>query len=125
MKPIRTWKATWSLVRRGFWPSTLYAVLWWFFLASPVANGLIDRAFFDHLTGANPTSSGVWRLLALLGCVHVARVLAFYAKTYGEETFRYIAQALLRANLIRGILRRPGAQALSVSPGGRHQPLAR
>lgn len=101
----------------GLWPFLLYAVLWWFFLTSPVASGLINRALFDHLTGAVPAKIGVWGLLAFLVCIHIARMLAFFAKTYGEETFRYIAQALLRKNIVANVLRRPGALALPVSLG--------
>jgi ATP-binding cassette subfamily B protein len=117
VKSLPTWRAVRKLVRAGLWPFLLYGVLWWFFLTSPLANGLIDRAFFDHLTGAAPARIGVWGLLALLACVHVARMLAFFAKTYGEETFRYVAQALLRRNIVANVLRRPGARALPVSPG--------
>ena len=68
-------------------------------------------------TGATPPRIGLWGLLAVLAGVHVARMVAFFAKTYGEETFRYVAQALLRKNIVAGVLRRPGAQALPVSPG--------
>jgi ATP-binding cassette subfamily B protein len=117
MKALSTWKATWKLIHKGLWPFLLYAVLWWFYLASHVANGLVDRAFFDDLTGAVPTRIGVWGLLAVLVGVHVARMIAYYAKTYGEETFRYVAQALLRKNILTSVLRRPGAQALPVPSG--------
>jgi ATP-binding cassette subfamily B protein len=117
MKTLPTWEATWKLIRKGLWPFLLYAVLWWFYLASHVTNGLVDRAFFDDLTGVAPTKIGVWGLLAVLACVHVARMIAYYTKTYGEETFRYVAQALLRKSILTNVLRRPGAQALPVPPG--------
>jgi ATP-binding cassette subfamily B protein len=117
MKMLPTWKATWKLIREGLWPFLLYAVLWWFYLASSVTNGLVDRAFFDDLTGAAPSKIGVWGLLAVLAGVHVARMIAYYTKTYGEETFRYVAQALLRKNILSNVLRRPGAQVLPVPPG--------
>jgi len=117
MRSLSTWRAVQKLVRVGLWPFLLYAVLWWFFLTSPLAHGLIERALFDHLTGVTPARIGVWGLLALLACIHVARMGAFFAKTYGEETFRYVAQALLRKNIVANVLRRPGAQPLPVSPG--------
>jgi ATP-binding cassette subfamily B protein len=117
MKTLSTWKATWKLIRNGLWPFLQYAVLWWFYLASHVTNGLVDRAFFDDLTGVAPTGIGVWGLLAVLGGIHVARMIAYYAKTYGEETFRYVAQALLRKNILINMLRRPGAQPLPVPVG--------
>ncbi|HUV89084.1 MAG TPA: hypothetical protein VMY80_05495 [Anaerolineae bacterium] len=106
MKTLSTWTATWRLVRAGLRPFLLYTVLWWFFLASGTANGLMDRAVLDDLTGAFPSRIGLWGLLAMLAGVHVARMVAFFAKTYGEETFRYVAQALLRRNIVAGVLRR-------------------
>jgi ATP-binding cassette subfamily B protein len=117
MNVIPTWKATWRLVRKGRWSFLLYALLWWLFLASAVAGGAIDRAYFDRLTGAAGGTVGIWGLLVLLACIHVARMVAFVAKTYGEETFRFIVQALLRRNIVANILRRPGAHALPVPPG--------
>jgi ATP-binding cassette subfamily B protein len=117
MKTVPTWKATWKLIHKGWWPFLIYSVLWWFYLASAVSNGLVDRAIFDDLTGVAPVRIGVWGLLAVLAGVHALRMVAFYVKTYGEETFRYVAQALLRKNIVLGVLRRPGAQALPVPPG--------
>jgi ATP-binding cassette subfamily B protein len=117
VKSVPTWKATWKLIRKGLWPFLVYTILWWFFLASRLTNGLIDRAFFDDLTSVTPARIGLWGLLALLACIHVARMLAFFAKTYGEETFRFVAQALLRKNIVINILRRPGVQALPVPAG--------
>ena len=117
MNTIPTWKVTWQLVRKGLRPFLLYSVLWWFFLASAVTTGMIERAFFDGLTGAASVRVGVWGLLVLLAVVHTVRMLAFFAKTHGEETFRFVAQALLRKNIVTNILRRPDAQALTVAPG--------
>jgi ATP-binding cassette subfamily B protein len=117
MKAVRTWKAIWKLICRGPWPFALYTVLWWFYLASTVVNGLVDRAFFDTLAGPTPAMAAIWGLLAVLGGVHVARIFAYYVKIYGEETFRFIMQAVLRNNIIANVLRRPGAQALPVAPG--------
>ena len=116
MKTLPTGRATWRLIRKGWGPFLLYSILWWLYLASAVSNGLVDRAIFDDLTGAAPAKIGVGGLLAVLGGVHLARMAAFYLKTYGEETFRYVAQALLRRNIVAGVLRRPGAQALPVLP---------
>jgi ATP-binding cassette subfamily B protein len=82
-----------------------------------VTNGLVDRAIFDDLTGTAPSRIGLWGLLAVLAGVHVARMLAFFAKIYGEETFRFVAQALLRKNIVTNVFQRPGAQALPVPPG--------
>ena len=117
MRTLSTWTVTWRLIRQGLRPFALYALLWWFFLASALGSGLVDRAFFDRLSGARPVGLGLWWLLAALAVLHIARMVAFYAKTHGEETFRYVAQALLRRNIIANLLRRPGALPLPVEPG--------
>ena len=117
MSRLPTWKATGKLIGMGRGPFLLYGVLWWFYLASNVTNGWVERAFFDDLTGIAPSRIGLRGLLVALASVHAVRMVAFYAKTYGEESFRYVAQALLRRNIVANLLRRPGAQALSVSPG--------
>ena len=116
-RTVPTWELTWRLIRFAAWPFLLYGVLWLLYLASGVVPGFVDQAFFDHLTGDAPAAIGIWGLLAVVASVHAARMIAFYVKTHGEETFRFMVQALLRKNIVANVLRRAGAQGLPVSPG--------
>ena len=117
MKTVATWRATWKLIAFSPGPFLLYTLLWTFFLASQLVPGLIIRAIFDDLTGATTTRLGFWTLIALLVGVQMSRLVANVVKRYGEETFRYTVQALLRRNIVVNRLRRPGAERLPVSPG--------
>jgi ATP-binding cassette subfamily B protein len=117
MKNISTPTAIWQLIRQSPWPFLIYAVLWWFFLTSELVNGLIQKGVFDQISAVAPSTKGIWTLLLFMLGILVARMLAFYTKTYGEEKFRSISQALLRKNILLYILQRRGAQALTVAPG--------
>ena len=117
MKTIPTWRVTWKLIRCSPWPFLLYATLWTFFLASQLIPGLIIQAIFDNLTATAPATIGLWALLALLAAVEITRMVANFGKRFGEETFRYTVEALLRKNIVVNLLRRPGAEALPVSAG--------
>jgi ATP-binding cassette subfamily B protein len=117
MNEIPTWRVTCKLIAFSPGPFLLYTVLWTFFLTSQLIPGLITQAIFDDLTGAAPAGLGFWPLIALLAAVQVSRLVANFVKRYGEETFRYTVQALLRRNIVANRLRRPGAEGLPVSPG--------
>jgi ATP-binding cassette subfamily B protein len=117
MSTVPTWRATWRLIGFSPGPFLLYTLLWTFFLTSQLIPGLITQAIFDDLTGAAPAGIGFWTLIALLAGVQTSRLVANFIKRYGEETFRYTVQALLRRNIVANQLRRPGAEGLPVSPG--------
>ena len=117
MKAISTWEVTWKLIRYSPGPFLLYTVLWTFFLTSQLAPGLITRVILDDLTGAAPAGIGFWTLLVILAGVETSRLAANFSKRYGEETFRYTVEALLRKNIVANLLRRPGAMGLAVSTG--------
>jgi ATP-binding cassette subfamily B protein len=117
MSTLPTSRATWRLIKFSPGPFLVYTLLWTFFLASQVAPGLIMQAIFDDLTGAAPAGPGFWTLIGLLTAVQASRLAANFVKRYGEETFRYTVQALLRRNIVANRLRRPGAEGLPVSPG--------
>lgn len=108
---------TWPLIRTllGYAPRlwALDALLWVFILGVfPALPGLLIRGYFDALSGAGGAAPTIW-VLALLaaGAAHiVVIVLGRFTKTQ----HRFVVSALLRRNLLAGILARPGAQALQV-----------
>jgi ABC-type multidrug transport system fused ATPase/permease subunit len=95
----------------------LYGLLWALFLSGHLVPGLLIQALLDDLTGASAAGLGFWSLLAAMVGVQTARLTANFVKRYGEETFRYRSQMLLRGNIIRNRLRRPGAERLPVPIG--------
>jgi ATP-binding cassette subfamily B protein len=87
------------------------------FVLSFQAEGLITRAYFDHLTGSAPLRAGLWWLLAIVIGTRLARIGVLLYGVVTTVTARYITGALLQRNMLERILHRPGARALPDSPG--------
>jgi ATP-binding cassette subfamily B protein len=82
-----------------------------------VAPALIIKAFFDNLTGDAPLTFGMWAVVAFLTATWIGRVLASYGFYYADVPIFADIPMLLRKNLLRHILRRPGASPLPDSAG--------
>ncbi|MBI5961019.1 MAG: ABC transporter ATP-binding protein, partial [Chloroflexi bacterium] len=115
--PIPTWKVVWRLIvyRRRFWlinlASMLVLNLFW------QAPGLIMREFFNNLTGNGEATFGLWSLVVLLFVTEVVRIMSVWGLIQTNVPFFVHTMTLLRKNLLRYILKRPGAKALPDSPG--------
>ncbi|GAB4432338.1 MAG: ABC transporter ATP-binding protein [Chloroflexi bacterium OHK40] len=89
----------------------------------PLATGLFTRQIFDQLTGEAPLTGDpratLWALAGVLIGLAVAHTATALAYPFGEKAIMLVADALMRHNLLRSILRRPGASALppNSSPG--------
>ncbi|MBN1977612.1 MAG: ABC transporter ATP-binding protein [Anaerolineae bacterium] len=75
------------------------------------------RAFFDLLTDEAQVSFSIWALLAMLFASEVSRIVGVFGLINTNVPFWCNTMTLLRKNLLRHILRRPGASALPDSPG--------
>lgn len=75
------------------------------------------RAFFDLLTGEAQVSFSIWALLAMLFSSEVSRIIGVFGLISTNIPFWCNTMTLLRKNMLRHILRRPGASALPDSPG--------
>ncbi len=115
---LPTWRAVLALIR--FRP--------WYFLIDLLAvalvrgmgqlvPGLLLRSFFDLLSGDAPAKLGIWAILALFVSVYAGRMLGQYGFYYADTPLFSEAALLLRRNLLKHILRRPGASPLPDSPG--------
>ncbi len=115
--PIPIWKVVWRTIvyRRGFWlmnlASMLVLNLFW------QAPGLIMREFFNLLTNNGEAHFGLWTLIALLFVTEIVRMLSVWGLVLTNVPFFVHTMTLLRKNLLRYILKRPGAKALPDSPG--------
>jgi ATP-binding cassette subfamily B protein len=78
---------------------------------------LAMRAFFDLLTGEAQVSFSIWALLAMLFASEVSRSIGVFGLISTNIPFWCNTMTLLRKNMLRHILRRPGASALPDSPG--------
>jgi ATP-binding cassette subfamily B protein len=117
MKSIPTWRYLLKMVRYRPWLYLLHALLWGTFGLLELLAGLIARAFFDTLTGQAHVSMGTTGLIVLLVVLAVSRVALMLGAGLVEILMRFTMSGLLRLNLLRHILNRPGAQALPYSIG--------
>ena len=115
---LPAWRVIWDMIRFRPW-------LWFIDLVSvalirfcwQVAPALIIKAFFDMVTGDAPLTFGIWAVVAFLAATWIGRVLASYGFYYADVPIFADIPTLLRKNLLRHILRRPGAAPLPDSPG--------
>lgn len=117
MKPLPTWRYMMEMIRYKPWLYLLHAVLWGVMSLSYLLAGLIARAFFDALTGQARVSGGVSGLIALLVALAVGRVVLWLIAGFVEIILRFTMSGLVRRNLLRHVLERPGAFALPYSIG--------
>jgi ATP-binding cassette subfamily B protein len=82
-----------------------------------VLPGLVMRAFFDLLSGETETGLNIWSIVVLLVAMEGGNQVAAYGFVYADVPFFADITTLLRKNLLRHILNRPGATALPESPG--------
>lgn len=115
---LPAWRVIWEMLRFRPW-------LWFIDLLAvalirfcwQIAPALIMKAFFDMLTGAAQLTFGIWAIVAFMVAIWVGRVVASYGFYYADVPIFADIPTLLRKNLLRYILRRPGASALPDSPG--------
>ena len=115
---LPAWRVIWRMLlfRPGLWFIDLLSVALIRFCWQ-IAPALIIKAFFDFLTGDAPLTFGIWAILAFLLAAWVGRIVASYGFYYADVPIFAEMNTLLRKNLLRHILRRPGASPLPDSPG--------
>jgi len=93
-------------------------VLWCIFHALPLLIGLGMQWFFDRATASSGAADYLWLAVPLIfiAAVRVVRVGTFFAAFYEWVTYIYHIQAILRTNMLAGIMRWPGRN-LPASPG--------
>jgi len=93
-------------------------VLWCIFHSLPLLIGLGMQWFFDRATASSGAADYLWLAVPLIfiAAVRVARVGTFFAAFYEWVTYIYHIQAILRTNMLAGIMRWPGRN-LPASPG--------
>jgi ATP-binding cassette subfamily B protein len=116
-RALPTMRATWRLIRYrpGFF--IINVLFLTYFVTTRLLPGWLMQTVLDDLTGSAPATIGLWSLIALILGVEVTRIAANLASTWGETHVRYLSGALMRTNILRNVLRRPGADALKLSTG--------
>jgi ATP-binding cassette, subfamily B, bacterial len=115
---LPAWRVILAMVRfrPWYWFIDLLAVtavrLSWHILP-----GFALKIFFDLLAGETSPGVNLWTVIALAVTVFLLRVMGEFGFYYADVPIFADASTLLRKNLLRYILKRPGASALPDSPG--------
>ncbi|GCE20580.1 hypothetical protein [Dictyobacter kobayashii] len=117
MKQLPTWRYLVKMVRYKPWLYLSHALLWGMGNVLILLVGLIARAFFDTLTGQAHVPMDTTGLILLLVVLAASRVVLWLTAGFVEITMRFTMSGLLRRNLLRLVLQRPGAYALPYSVG--------
>jgi ATP-binding cassette subfamily B protein len=117
MKQLPTWRYLAEMARYRLGLYALHALLWSVMNLSVLLVGLLARAFLDTLTGQAHVPAGVTGLIVLLMVIAVGRMALVLVAGFVEINMRFTMSSLVRRNLLRHVLRRPGAHALPFSIG--------
>jgi ATP-binding cassette subfamily B protein len=116
-KALPTWKVILKTIqyRPGLWLGNLLSMLaTMLFYQIP---GLAMREFFNLLSGDAQTGLNIWSIIVLIFAAELGSILGIYGLITTNVPFFNHTMMLLRKNLLKHILRRPGASALPDSPG--------
>lgn len=115
---LPAWKVLLAMMRfrPRYWIIDLLAALV-YRVAVQLAPGLYMQAFFNMLTGEAAAGWTIWTIIAMIVAVMVARVAGSYGFVYADVPIFSEISLLMRKNLMKHILRRPGASPLPDSPG--------
>ncbi|MGC5771909.1 ABC transporter ATP-binding protein [Paenibacillus pabuli] len=91
-------------------------LLWCIFHSLPLAIGIGMQWFFDRATVGSSDYMWLAAPLIFIALVRATRVGTFFAAFYAWITYIYHIQAILRTNMLAGIMRWPGRN-LPASPG--------
>lgn len=114
---LPAWKVILKVIiyRRDLWLANLVAMI--FTMLFYQVPGLALREFFNLLSGNAQLGLTLWSIIALLFAAEIGSTLGIYGLVTTNVPFFQNTMTLLRKNLLRHILRRPGASALPDSPG--------
>jgi ATP-binding cassette, subfamily B, bacterial len=114
---LPAWKVILKVIiyRKDLWLGNLLMML--FAMLFYQIPGLALREFLNNLSGDANYGLNLWTIIALLFAAEMGSILGIYGLVTTNVPFFQNTMTLLRKNLLRHILRRPGASALPDSPG--------
>lgn len=111
------WYVIYSLIkyRRLLWSINLFGIMIIYLVA--LVPGLAIKLFFDLLSGNASAGIDLWTLVVLLLVTEITQTLSSFIIIRSNVPFFVHTLTLLRKNMLKNILNRPGARALPDSPG--------
>lgn len=117
MTAFPTWRYWLKMLRYAPWLCLLHATLWATMNVSSLLPALVASVVLDRLTGEADMPDGTNGLIVLLIVIGAGQALLWLVAGFVEINMRFTMSGLLRRNLLRHVLDRPGAQALPYSLG--------
>lgn len=119
---VSIWHLLWHVIRyaqRLYWMDTL---LWLLIAGLPAIPGLLVREFFNTLTDQSSLDQSARTWIALFLAVGLARITVILTGRITKTQHRFTVSALVRHNLLKGVMQRPGAEPLTI--GNIHDPIS-
>ncbi|MBT3274022.1 MAG: ABC transporter ATP-binding protein [Spirochaetales bacterium] len=116
-KHLPTWKVILRVIQFSPWLWIGNLLAMFVLVAGFMMPGVLVREYFNLLTGNGPSHIGLWAIVSLLVVSEVGGVSGIYGLVLTNVPFFLNTLTLLRRNMLRHILKRPGASALPDSPG--------
>ena len=115
--PLPTWRYLVGMLRFAPGLALAHGAFWAVMNLSGLLPGWLAGRFFDILAGDRTVSGGTNGILWALAALAIGQALLWLAAGFAEIRMRFVMSGLLRRNLLRQVLRRPGAAALPWSVG--------
>jgi ATP-binding cassette subfamily B protein len=114
---MSTGRLLWQLILYRPWLYTANMLAWICIYLSPLAVGWIAKQYFDLLSNETAVGMNAWTWIALLLAAEFGRITFIFLGFRTDTPHRFSISALLRRNLLVGILNKPGAAAYKGSSG--------
>jgi ATP-binding cassette subfamily B protein len=116
--PKDSWRYFWDMIRFSPLQYTGIVILRIFIIGLfPQFFGLMQREFFNTLSGNSSLTLSVTALAAIYVGFALAQAVPIFADIYLHFLYGFRTSALLRKNMLTRILNRPGARSVPQSPG--------
>jgi ATP-binding cassette subfamily B protein len=117
MKQLSILKGTWSLVRFRPGVFLISMIGGTYLLGMQLVPGWLEKQYYERLVGVSGVSMSLETILGLILLVELSRLAFDVTGALAASHVRNAAGSLLRANVVRNVLRKPGAVPLPVPSG--------
>lgn len=116
-KKLPSWRVVLAMIRfrPGLWVFNLVSMI--VLMIASQAPGLIMREFFNTVSKQAPARFDILTLIVFLFICEFGRIMGLFGLLRSNVPFFVHNMTLLRRNMLKHILKRPGAKALPDSPG--------
>ena len=112
-----TKNVTLNLIKQRPYLFLVNMFLWGIIHGSWLIPGYLAREAFNNLTGEAPATFGFWTIIVFFVAWGIGKMVALFLGITTYTPFRAVVRGALSQNMLKYILRQPGAAALPNSAG--------